>query len=44
MDDVEPLYNYALVASFIKFLIENYDREKFEQVYKQTNGCNEIRK
>ncbi len=37
LDDVNALYNYALVASFTNFLIENYGRDKFEQVYRQTN-------
>ncbi|MEX0918349.1 MAG: hypothetical protein WDZ85_00040 [Candidatus Paceibacterota bacterium] len=37
LDDANALYNYALVASFTKFLIENYGRDKFEQIYRQTN-------
>ena len=37
LDDSNALYNYAFVASFTKFLIENYGRDKFEQVYRLTS-------
>lgn len=37
LDDAQAICNYALVASFTKFLITNYNREKFEQVYRQTS-------
>jgi len=37
LDDSNALYNYALVGSFTKFLIDNYGRDKFEQVYRLTS-------
>lgn len=36
LDDNYALYNYAFVASFTKFLIDKYGKEKIETLYKNT--------
>lgn len=34
------LYHYCLAGSFVKFIISNFGREKFEELYKKTNRKN----
>lgn len=40
LDDEYALFNYAFVASFTKFLIDSFGKEKFEALYKTTNRLN----
>jgi len=37
LNDKHAIYNYAFVASFAKFLINEYGKEKFKTLYKNTD-------